>query len=78
MPYRILNAVKDGVRRAFSAKLAERNMVADAEQLMAIERLQVLYDELLALKAARRNRLRKFFIHPVLPRGVWLWGGVLS
>jgi len=76
MPYRTLNVVKDGVRRAFSATLAERNIVADAEQLIAVERLQVFYDELLALKAARRNRLRKFFIHPELPRGVWLWGGV--
>lgn len=76
MPYQILNVAKDGVRKAFNAMLVERNIVADAEQLVAVERLQVLYDELLALKAARRNRLRKLFIHPELPRGVWLWGGV--
>ncbi|AJP47884.1 ATPase [Rugosibacter aromaticivorans] len=76
MPYQILNVAKDGVRRAFNAALVERNIVADAEQLAAVERLQVFYDELLALKAARRNRLRKLFIHPELPRGVWFWGGV--
>ncbi|HEY8856882.1 MAG TPA: cell division protein ZapE [Rugosibacter sp.] len=76
MPYRILNAAKDGVRKVFNAALAERNIVADTEQLAAVDRLQVLYDELLALKAARRNRLRKLFIHPELPRGIWLWGGV--
>lgn len=76
MPYRILGVDKYGVRKAFNTKLAERNSVADPEQLKAVERLQALYDQLLALKAARRNRLRKLFIHPDLPRGVWLWGGV--
>lgn len=76
MPYRILNVPKEGVREAYQASLAERDHVADPAQLAAIDRLQQLYDELLALKAARRNRLRKLFIHPTLPRGVWLWGGV--
>jgi cell division protein ZapE len=76
MPYRILQVPKEGVREAYQASLAERHRVADSAQLAAIGRLQQFYDELLALKAARRNRLRKLFIHPELPRGVWLWGGV--
>ncbi len=76
MPYRILQVPKEGVREAYQASLAERHRIADSAQLAAIDRLQQFYDELLALKAARRNRLRKLFIHPELPRGVWLWGGV--
>lgn len=61
---------------AFNAALNKRGMVADATQLAAAQRLQKFYDELLALKAARRNRLRKLLVHPELPRGVWFWGGV--
>ena len=61
---------------AFNAALNKRGIVADAAQLAAAQRLQKLYDELLALKAARRNRLRKLLVRPELPRGVWFWGGV--
>lgn len=61
---------------AFNAALTERGIVADSAQIAAARRLQTFYDELLALKAARRSRLRKLLIHPKLPRGVWLWGGV--
>jgi cell division protein ZapE len=61
---------------AFNAALNKRGMVADATQLAAAQRLQKFYDELLVLKAARRNRLRKLLVHPELPRGVWFWGGV--
>lgn len=76
MSYRILKVAKDGMLEAFNAALNKRGMVADATQLAAAQRLQKFYDELLALKAARRNRLRKLLIHPELPRGVWFWGGV--
>jgi cell division protein ZapE len=76
MPYRILQVPKDGVRDAYHASLAEKSRMPDAAQLRAVDRLQIFYDELLALKAARRNRIRKLFINPELPRGVWLWGGV--
>lgn len=61
---------------AFDAALAKRGIVADPAQRAAAQRLQKFYDELLALKAARRNRIRKLLIHPPLPRGVWFWGGV--
>lgn len=61
---------------AFDAALAQRGIVADSAQLVATQRLQQLYDHLLALKVARRSRLRKLLIHPKLPRGVWFWGGV--
>ena len=59
-----------------NAALAERGIQADPAQQAAALRLQKFYDDLLAFKAARRNRLRKLLIHPVLPRGVYFWGGV--
>lgn len=61
---------------AFNRALAARGIVADPAQLMAAMRLQQFYEELLAFKAARRNRLRKLLVRPELPRGVWFWGGV--
>jgi cell division protein ZapE len=76
LPYRLLNVAKDGMIRAFNQALADRGIVADPAQLMAAMRLQQFYDELVAFKAARRNRLRKLLVHPELPRGVWFWGGV--
>ncbi len=76
MPHRILNVPKDGMIRAFNEAMAARGAVADPAQLMAAMRLQQLYDELVAFKAARRTRLRKLLVHPELPRGAWFWGGV--
>ena len=76
MPHRLLNVPKDGMIEAFNAELKARGIVADPAQLMAAMRLQRLYDELLAFKAARRTRLRKMLARPELPRGVWFWGGV--
>lgn len=61
---------------AFNAALEERGIHADATQLAAARRLQQFYDDLLVFKAARRNFIRKIFVHPQLPRGVWFWGGV--
>ncbi|MBI3095254.1 MAG: cell division protein ZapE [Rhodocyclales bacterium] len=76
MPHRILKVPKDGMIEGFNAALAARGIEADPAQLVAARRLQQFYDELLALKAARRSRLRKLLVNPELPRGVWFWGGV--
>lgn len=74
--HRILGVPQDGMIAGFHAALRERGIVADAAQQAAAQRLQKFYDELVAFKAARRNRLRKLLVHPPLPRGVWFWGGV--
>lgn len=76
LPHDILNVPRDGMIEAFNAVLEARGIHADAKQLAAAQRLQSFYDDLLAFKAARRNFIRKIFIHPPLPRGVWFWGGV--
>jgi cell division protein ZapE len=72
----ILNVPEFGVRDAYDALLGIRGYKADAAQRAAVERLQRLYGELLSFKAQRRTKLRKLFIHPDLPRSVYLWGGV--
>jgi cell division protein ZapE len=76
MPHKILNVPKDGMIEGFNAALALRGIEADPAQLIAAQRLQKFYDDLLALKAARRSKLRKLLVRPELPRGVWFWGGV--
>lgn len=76
MPHRLLNIAQNGMLDAFQATLIERGIVADSAQRAAAVRLQTFYDELLALKSARRTALRKLLVHPELPRGVWFWGGV--
>jgi cell division protein ZapE len=76
LSYQILKVPEFGVIEAYEGLLAMRGFKADAAQRGAINRLQALYTELLAFKAARRTALRKLFIHPDLPRSVYLWGGV--
>jgi len=76
MPHTILKVPKNGMIEGFNAALAKRGIVADPAQQTAAQRLQKFYDDLVAFKAARRDRLRKLLVHPDLPRGVWFWGGV--
>lgn len=56
-------------------ELRRREIVLDAAQTAALERLQRLYDELLAFKKGRQSPLR-WLKPPTLPRGVYFWGGV--
>ncbi len=53
-----------------------RGYIADEAQLAAVRRMQELYDEWVGYKARRNTALKKVFIKPELPRGVYLWGGV--
>jgi cell division protein ZapE len=62
--------------RALDAQFQMRNIVPDAAQQAAAERLQRLYDELVVFKHKRRTKLRKLIVKPPIPRGVYLWGGV--
>lgn len=64
------------VRTAYRHALERRGFVADPAQEHAVERLQQLYDEWRAYKAKRPTRLHRLVVHPTLPRGVYLWGGV--
>ncbi|MBA3903651.1 MAG: cell division protein ZapE [Rhodocyclaceae bacterium] len=67
---------QQGMLRALDAQFAARGIVPDEAQQAAAERLQRLYDELVAFKHQRRSKLRKLLVNPPLPRGTYLWGGV--
>ena len=56
--------------------LDQRRSTLDHAQIAALERLQQLADDLVAFRDARKSPLRRLFAAPVVPRGVYLWGGV--
>jgi cell division protein ZapE len=60
----------------YHSALERRGFKSDSSQLRAVERLQQLYEEWTAYKARRSNALWRLVLHPPLPRGVYLWGGV--
>ncbi|WP_322999645.1 cell division protein ZapE [Castellaniella sp.] len=60
----------------YAQALSERGFVADEAQRAAVARLQHYYDDWIEFKHQRSNQLKKFFLHPAVPRGVYLWGGV--
>lgn len=63
------------VNEYYENELQTRGYQSDAAQLAAVERLQRCYDEWVAYKARRSNAF-KLIVHPELPRGVYMWGGV--
>ena len=64
------------VRESYEKILADRGYQSDPAQLAAVERLQLSYDEWAVYLSRRSSRLRRMIVHPDLPRGVYLWGGV--
>src|SRR5690606_24107412 len=60
----------------YAQALRERGFVADEAQRAAVERLQHYYDDWIEFKRQRSNGLKKLFLRPAVPRGVYLWGGV--
>ena len=56
--------------------VARRGYISDDSQMAAVQKLQDLYDEWVGYKARRNTTLKRMFIKPELPRGVYLWGGV--
>jgi cell division protein ZapE len=64
------------VTEYFEQSLSERGFTADAEQLAGVARLQQCYDEWVEYKSRRSSAIRRALVHPELPRGVYLYGGV--
>jgi cell division protein ZapE len=60
----------------YRAALAQRGYHDDEAQNRAVQRLQRMFDDFVAFKAQRSNRLKKLINRPEVPRGVWLYGGV--
>ncbi|MBY0572499.1 MAG: AFG1 family ATPase [Undibacterium sp.] len=64
------------VTEFYQHAITERGFQVDAAQLLAVERLQLAYDEWVEYKSKRSNRLTRLITRPEVPRGVYLWGGV--
>jgi cell division protein ZapE len=64
------------VRQAYQQALTQRGFTADAAQTAALERLQRMHTDFVDFKKRRSNRLMRLVNRPVVPRGVWLYGGV--
>jgi cell division protein ZapE len=56
--------------------LAARGTTLDHAQAASLDRLQQLAHELEDFRAARQSTLKRLFVPPEVPRGVYLWGGV--
>ena len=76
MPHRILNVSEKGMLDAYEGLLRARGYKSDPAQRAAAQRLQGMYSELVAFKAARRGAIRKLLSRPKMPRSVYFWGGV--
>src|SRR5438552_5079104 len=64
------------VAELYRETVDRRGFVADDSQYAAVLRLQRVYEEWLSYKARRSSAIRRLVVHPPLPRGVYLWGGV--
>ena len=68
LPVTVLELYQDALKR--------RGFQAEDAQYAAVLRLQRLYEEWSDYKRRRSTALRRLVVHPELPRGIYLWGGV--
>ena len=64
------------VTEYYEKELQTRGYQSDPAQRAAVGRLQRCYEEWVEYKSRRSNAFTKLLIHPDLPRGVYMWGGV--
>jgi cell division protein ZapE len=64
------------VREFYEHALEQRGFKSDEAQRLAVERLQQAYDDWVAFKSQRANKLKRLISRPAVPRGVYMWGGV--
>jgi cell division protein ZapE len=64
------------VRELYQATLAERGYAPDPAQLRAIDALERCENEWADYKARRSSAFAKLLSRPVIPRGVYMYGGV--
>jgi cell division protein ZapE len=64
------------VQEFYQSALQQRDFKSDAAQQRAVDRLQQCYDEWVGYKSRRSNSFKRLLIHPDVPRGVYMWGGV--
>ena len=71
-----LNPNAPGMLGAYATALAAKGFEADPAQMQAVERLETLYQALMSFKTARGHKILRMISAPVVPRGVYFWGGV--
>ena len=64
------------VTEFYEHELKQRGYQSDEAQRRTVERLQQCYDEWVAYKGRRNSTLKKLLVHPEVPKGVYMWGGV--
>ena len=64
------------VREYYEHALTQRGYQSDEAQRRAIDRLQQSYDDWVAYKVQRASAFKRLISRPVVPRGVYMWGGV--
>ena len=64
------------VRSTYEAALKERGYTTDPAQQRAIDALERCATEWATYKQRRSNALKKMFVNPEIPRGVYMFGGV--
>jgi cell division protein ZapE len=64
------------VTEFYEHALSQRGFKSDEAQRRAVVRLQQAYDDWVAFKAQRANKLMRLISRPEVPRGVYMWGGV--
>jgi cell division protein ZapE len=64
------------VYTVYLLELQHRGFHSDPAQLRAIEALERCADEWSSYKHRRSNAIKKLLVHPPIPRGVYLYGGV--
>jgi cell division protein ZapE len=64
------------VTEYYEQELQTRGYSSDPAQRAAVDRLQRCYEEWAAYKSRRPNAFMKLIMHPDLPKGVYMWGGV--
>jgi cell division protein ZapE len=64
------------VREVYETELAARGYASDPAQLHAVEALDRCAREWAEFKEQRSNALKKLIIHPDIPKGVYMHGGV--
>jgi cell division protein ZapE len=64
------------VRSTYEAALKERGYTSDPAQERAIDALERCAADWAVYKQKRSNSLKKLFVNPEIPRGVYMYGGV--
>ena len=64
------------VTAAYRQALVDRGFASDPAQERAIAELERCATEWAAYKQRRSNSLKKLFVHPEIPKGVYMFGGV--